>query len=79
METMFATKNKLTKGKKCCQVFVSDKGYIVVGPMKHQDEFENALHCFFKEVGARVDLIVDGFSRQKNPSSAIKFVPESKH
>ena len=29
-DTMFATKHKSTRGNKCCQVFVSDKGYIAV-------------------------------------------------
>ena len=33
--------------------------------MKSQHEFETALHCFCKEVGVPVDLIVDGFSAQK--------------
>ena len=47
-ETVFATKHKSTRGKKCCQVFVNDKGYIVGYPMKPQNEFETALHCFLK-------------------------------
>ena len=34
--TMFATKYKYTRGNKCCQAFVSDKGYIAVYPMKSQ-------------------------------------------
>ena len=65
---MFATKHKYTIGKKCCQVFVSDKGYIAVYQMKSQSEFDTALHWFCKEVGVPVDLIVDGFSDQKQPS-----------
>ena len=67
-DTMFATKHKSARGNKCCQVFVSDKGYIVVYPMKSQSEFETVLHWFCKEVGVPVDLIVDGFSAQKKPS-----------
>ena len=63
-DTMFATKHKSTRGNKCCQVFVSDKGYIAVYPMKSQDEFETALHWFCKEIGVPVDLILDGFSAQ---------------
>ena len=68
---MFATNHKSTRGNKYCQVFVSDKGYIVVCPMKSQDEFETALYWFFKEVGVPVDLIVDGFSVQNKQSVKI--------
>ena len=66
-DTMFATKHKSTKVNKCCQVFVSDEGYIV-HPMKYQDEFETALHWFCTEFGVLVNMIVDGFSTQKKPS-----------
>ena len=47
-DTMFVTKHKSTRGNKCCQVFVSDKSYIAVYPMKSQSEFETALHRFCK-------------------------------
>ena len=63
-DTMFASKHKSTRGNKCCQVFVSDKGYVAVYPMKSQDEFETALHWFCKEIGVPVELILDGFSAQ---------------
>ena len=43
-DAMFATKHASTRGNKCCQVFVSDKGYIAVYPMKSQSEFETTLH-----------------------------------
>ena len=66
---MFATKHKYTRGNACCQVFVSDKGCVAVYPMNSQDEFENDLHWFYKEVGVPVDLIVDEISAQKNPSA----------
>ena len=66
-DTMFASKHKSTRGNKCCQVFVSDKGYVATYPMKSQQEFQAALHWFCKEVGVPVDLIIDGFSAQKSP------------
>ena len=66
-DTMFALKYKSTRGNSCCQVFVSDKGFIAVYPMKSQEEFKTALHWFCKQVGVPVDLIVDGFSAQKKP------------
>ena len=65
---MFATKHKHTRGNKCCQFVVSNKGYVVVYLMKSQDEFETALYWFCKEVGVPVDLGVDGFSSQKKRS-----------
>ena len=67
-DTMFATKHEHTRGNKCCQAFVSDKGYVEAHPLKSQDEFETALYWFCKEVGVPIDLIVDGFSAQKKPS-----------
>ena len=79
---MFATKHKFARGNKCCKVFVSDKGYVEVYPMKSQSEFENALHWFCKEVCAPVDLIVDGFSTEKrhlSRDSMIKLALRSRH
>ena len=67
-DTMFARKHKSTRENKCCQVFVSDKGYVAVYPMKTQHEFETALHWFCKEIGVPVELIVDGFSAQTTTS-----------
>ena len=59
-DTMFATpKAKSTRDYTCCQVFVSDKGFVAVYPMKSQAEFQTALHWFCKEVGVPVDLVVD--------------------
>ena len=44
-DTMFATsKAKSTRGNTCFQVFVSDKGFVAVYPMKSQSDFETALH-----------------------------------
>jgi len=59
-DTMFASpKAKSTRGNTCCQVFVSDKGFVAVYPMKSQTEFETALHWFCKQVGVPVSLILD--------------------
>ena len=66
-DTMFATKHKSTRVNQHWQVFVSDKGYVVVYPMNSQDEFDTSLRWFYKEVGVTVDLIVDAFSSQKKP------------
>ena len=64
-DTMFATpKAKSTRQNTCCQVFVSDKGFVAVYPMKSQAEFPEALHWFCKQVGVPVHLIVDGHKAQ---------------
>ena len=44
IEIIFLTKHKYAKGKKCCQVFASDKDCVTVYLMKSQDKFETALH-----------------------------------
>ena len=64
-DTMFATpKAKSTRGHSCCQVFVSDKGFVAVYPMKSQEEFQTALHWFCKQIGVPISLIVDAHKAQ---------------
>ena len=64
-DTMFATpKSKSKRGNTCCQVFVSDKGFVAVYPMKSQEEFPTALHWFCKQIGVPQSLIVDGHRAQ---------------
>jgi hypothetical protein len=64
-DTMFVTpKAKSLRGFSCCQVFVSDKGFVAVYPMKSQEEFQNALHWFCKQVGVPVDLVLDAHRAQ---------------
>ena len=50
-DTMFAQpKAKSLRGNTCCQVFVSDKGFVAVYAMKSQTEFQTALHWFCKQL-----------------------------
>ena len=63
-DTMFALKNKSVRQYTCCQVFVSDKGFVAVYPMRSQEEFPTALHWFCKEVGVPVNLIADAHRSQ---------------
>ena len=63
-DTMFANEHKSSRQYTCCQVFVSDKGFVAVYPMQSQNEFPVALHWFCKQVGVPVDLIVDGHKAQ---------------
>ncbi len=64
-DTFFVTKTgKSTRGNTCCQIFVSDKGFVAIYPMKSKSEFPDALHLFCKEIGVPVDLIVDPSGEQ---------------
>ena len=70
-DTMFATlKAQSTCGNSCCQVFVSDKGFVAVYPMKSQEEFQTALHWFCKQIGVPVSRIVD--AHKAETSSKVK-------
>ena len=64
-DTMFVTdKAKSRRGNKMLQVFVSDKGFIAVYPMKLKSQFKDALHLFCKEIGVPVSLVVDPSGEQ---------------
>ena len=54
MDTFFATKKggQSSRGHTCCQLFVTDKGFIYVVPMKRKPEVLLAIKQFAKEVGA---------------------------
>ena len=70
-DTMFANKYKSLRQNTCCQVFVSDKSYIAVYPMKSQEEFSTALHWFCKQIGVPKTLAADAHKSQT--SHKIKF------
>ena len=54
MDTFFATSKagKSSRGHTCCQLFVTDKGYVYVVPMKSKSEVLQAVKQFAKELGA---------------------------
>ena len=66
MDTFFATKKAGTssRGNTCCQLFVTDKGFIYVVPMKCKSEVLSAIKQFAKEVGAP-DAIVSDMARKQ--------------
>ena len=66
MDTFFATKKGSTssRGNTCCQLFVTDKGFIYVVPMKRKSEALAALKHFAKEVGAP-DAIVSDMAKEQ--------------
>ena len=53
------------RGNTCAQVFVSDKGYIYVCPMRKESDYYDALKQFSKKVGAPEILVCDGSKTQK--------------
>ena len=61
MDTFFATKHggKSSRGNMCCQLFVTDKGFIYVVPMKRKSEVMSAVKQFAKEIGAPDAIIRD--------------------
>lgn len=61
MDTFFAKKKggKSSRGNTCCQLFVTDKGFVYVVPMKSKSEVILALKQFAKEIGAPDAIIAD--------------------
>ncbi len=61
MDTFFATKKagKSSRGHNCCQLFVTDKGYVYVVLMKSKAEVLQAVKQFAKEIGAPDAIICD--------------------
>ena len=61
MNTYFATKKggQSSRGHTCCQLFVTDKGFIYVVPMKRKLEVLLAIKQFAKEIGAIDSFVAD--------------------
>ena len=66
MDTFFATKKGGTssRGNSCCQLFVTDKGFIYVVTMKHKSEVLSAIKQFAKEVGTP-DAIMSDMAKEQ--------------
>ena len=65
-DTFYVTgKAKSTRGNVCVQLFVSDKGFVTVYPMKATCDFSSALRMFAKDVGAPEVLVADSHPTQK--------------
>jgi hypothetical protein len=54
MDTFYAAKHggKSSRGYTCCQLFVTDKGFVYVVPMRRKGEVLQAIKQFAKEIGA---------------------------
>lgn len=68
MDTFFATKSagKSSRGHSCCQLFVTDKGFVYVVPMKSKSEVLQAVKQFAKEIGAPDAIISDAAGEQSS-------------
>jgi hypothetical protein len=66
MDTFFATKKagKSSRGNACCQLFVTDKGFIYVVPMQREADVLKAVKQFSKEIGAPDAIICDAAKAQ---------------
>ena len=72
MDTFFATKKggQSSRGHTCCQLFITDKGFIYVVPMKRKSEVLLAIKQFVKEIGAPDSFVADMSGEQM--SSEVK-------
>ena len=64
-DTFFVTKSgKSSRGNTCAQLFVSDKGYVALYPLKSKGDFPQALKQFCKDVGVPLKLVCDPSGEQ---------------
>ena len=75
MDTFFAAKKHGLSSRKnsCCQLFVTDTGFIYVVPMKSKSEVLNAVKQFAKEIGAP-DAIISDAAREQTSDPLKKFL-----
>lgn len=61
MDTMFASSKSgaTTRGNKCLQLFVTDRGFVFVCPLRTRSDMHHALRLFFKKVGVPDAIICD--------------------
>ena len=61
MDTFFATKKRgrSSRGNTCCQLFVTDKGFVYIIPMRRKSEVLQVIKQFAKEIGVSTSIIAD--------------------
>ena len=66
MDTFFVTRKagKSSRGNTYCQLFVTDKAFVYVAPMKTRSEVLQAVKQFAKEIGAPEAIISDNSGEQ---------------
>ena len=70
MDTFFATKKagKSSRGNTCCQLFVTNKGFVYVVSMKKRSDVMHAVKMFTKEIGEPDAIICDPAKEQQSPT-----------
>jgi hypothetical protein len=70
MDTFIATKKggKSTRRYTCCQLFVADKGFVYVVPMRSKSEVIQEMKQFAKELGAPDAIVADMAGGQMSPA-----------
>ena len=70
MDTFFATSKggKSSRGNTCCQLFVTDKGFLYVVPMQSKRQVLDAMKQFAKEIGAPDAFVCDVSGEQTSPA-----------
>ena len=66
MDTFFATKKagKPSRVNTCCQLFVTDKGFVYAVPMTTESQVLQAVKQFSKEIGSPDAIISDASKAQ---------------
>ena len=66
MDTFFATSKggRSSRGHTCVQLFVTDKGFVCVIPMKRKSKVLQAMKQFAKEIGAPDAIVCDASGEQ---------------
>ena len=74
IDTFFPTKKdgQSSRGHTCCQLFVTDEGFIYVVPMEIKSEVLLAIKQFAKEICAHDSFAAD-MSGEQMPSKVKKF------
>ena len=77
MDTFLATRKaqRSVRGNTCCQLFVTDKGFIYVVPMRTRLDLLSAVKQFAKEIGAPEAIICD-HSGEQSSDKVKKFCQE---
>ena len=63
MDEFYATRDKSIKSLRqntCCQLFVTDNGYVCVCPLEKESDVQLVLKLFAKDVGVPEALVTDG-------------------
>ena len=68
IDTFFATskEGKSSRENTCCQIFVLDKGFVFVVPIKRKSKVPLDLKLFAKEIGSLDAIICDAAGKQKS-------------